>query len=86
MLPVGSRDRLSTAPPGKTIRVEWLPAEAPELNPAERDWGHTTYGNLANFAPADLDHLEGAVYTSLLSTRRRRQVLAPFFRGAGLDL
>jgi transposase len=54
------------APHRKTICVGWLPAYAPELNPAEHVWNHTTYSDLANFAPAALDHLEGAVSKSLL--------------------
>ena len=69
-----------------TIRVEWLPAYAPDLNPAEHVWGHTKYGDLANFAPVDLDHLEGAVVTSLTRKRGHRRLLASFFRAAGLEL
>jgi hypothetical protein len=69
-----------------TIRVEWLPAYAPELNPAEQVWGHTKCGDLANFAPVDLDHLEAAVVSSLTRKRGHRQLLASFFRAAGLDL
>ncbi len=69
-----------------TIQVEWLPAYAPELNPVEHIWSHTKHGDLANFAPADLDRLEGAVLTSLIRKRAQRQLLAAFFRGAGLKL
>jgi len=68
------------------IVVEWLPAYAPDCNPAEHIWGHTKYGDLANFAPADLDHLEGAVVTSFTATRGHRPLLAAFFRAAGLEL
>lgn len=68
------------------IRLDWLPAYAPDLNPAEHVWGHTKYGDLANFAPADVDHLEGAVVASFTHTRGHRQLLAAFFRAAGLDL
>jgi transposase len=70
----------------ETIRVEWLPPYAPDLNPAEHIWSHTKHGDLANFTPADLDHLEGAVVTSLARKRTQRQLLAAFFHGAGLDL
>jgi len=68
------------------IVVEWLPAYAPDCNPAEQVWGHTKYGDLANFAPADLDHLEGTVFTSFTHTRGRRALLAAFFRAAGLRI
>lgn len=70
----------------RRIVVEWLPAYAPDLNPAEQVWGHTKYGDLANFAPADLDHLQGAVVRSLARTRGHRHLLAAFFRAAGLEL
>jgi len=70
----------------QATRVEWLPPYAPDLNPAEHVWGHTKYGDLANFAPTDLDDLEGAVLTSLLRKRRHRRLLASFFRGARLEL
>lgn len=68
------------------IVVEWLPAYAPDCNPVEQIWGHTKYGDLANFAPADLDHLAGAVVTSFTATRGHRPYLAAFFRAAGLEL
>lgn len=70
----------------KTIWVEWLPPYAPDLNPAEHIWSHTKHGDLANFAPADLDHLEEAVLTSLVRKRGQRELLAACFRGAGLEL
>jgi transposase len=66
--------------------VEWLPAYAPELNPVERVWSHTKYGDLANFAPDTLDTLEGAVVNSLVQTRSQRALLAAFVRAAGLVL
>lgn len=70
----------------ETIRVEWLPAYAPDLNPVEHVWGHTKHSALANFAPADLDHLETAVVTALRQKRGQRWLLEAFFRTAGLDL
>lgn len=71
---------------GRAIGVEWLPAYAPELNPVEHVWGHAKYGDLANFAPVDLDDLEAAVVTSLAHKREQRDLLAAFFRAAGLEL
>ncbi len=68
------------------IVVEWLPAYAPDCNPAEHVWGHTKYGDLANFAPADLDHLEGALVTSFTDTRGERALLAAFFQAAGVRI
>lgn len=76
------RDWLAARAP--RLVVEWLPAYAPDCNPAEHVWGHTKYGDLANFTPADLDHLEGALVTSFTETRGERSLLAAFFRAAGV--
>ena len=70
----------------RRIVVEWLPSYAPDLNPVEHVWGHTKYGDLANFAPANLPALEHAVLTSLVRTRGQRYLLAAFFRAARLEL
>jgi len=66
--------------------VEWLPAYAPDCNPVEAVWSHAKYGDLANFAPADLDHLEGAVLGSFTRTRGHRPLLAACFRAADLRI
>lgn len=68
------------------LLVEWLPAYAPDGNPAEHVWGHTKYGALANFTPADLAQLEGTLVTSLTATRSKRGLLAAFFRAAGVRI
>jgi transposase len=78
------RDWLAARAP--QVVVEWLPAYAPDCNPAEHVWGHTKYADLANFAPADLDHLEGALVRSFAATRGERALLAAFFRAAGLRI
>jgi transposase len=51
-------------------RVEWLPPYAPDLNPVEHVWGHTKYGDLANFCPDNIDVLQAAVVTSLAKKSR----------------
>jgi transposase len=68
------------------IVVEWLSAYAPECNPVEAVWSHAKYGDLANFAPADLEHLAGAVLGSFTRTRGTRPLLAAFFRAADLRI
>lgn len=70
----------------RRIVVEWLPPYAPDLNPVEHVWGHTKYADLANFAPADLAALDGALLGALTHTRGRRALLASFFAAAGLAL
>ena len=65
---------------------EWLPAYAPELNPVEHVWNHTKYGELANFLPDDLLHLNVAVQWSLIGKERNQRALHACFRGAQLSL
>lgn len=47
------------------LRVEWLPAYSPDLNPVEAVWNHTKYADLANFIPDHVDHLFDEVGNSL---------------------
>lgn len=39
------------------LHVEWLPAYARELNPAEQIWNHAKHTDLANFVPDHIVHL-----------------------------
>lgn len=68
------------------VVVEWLPPYAPDLNPVEPVWSHTKYGDLANFAPDDLDRLDAAVTTSLAGARGEQPLLRAFFRAVELAL
>ncbi|MFZ4636580.1 MAG: transposase [Pirellulales bacterium] len=52
---------------GPRLEVEWLPPYAPELNPTEHVWGHTTTGDLANFIPDEVFHLGRKVAARLSS-------------------
>lgn len=70
----------------RRICVEWLPSYAPELNPVEQVWTHTKYGDLANFAPHDIGHLDGAVRRSIRSKRRNQALLLSFVRHTGLSV
>jgi transposase len=68
------------------IRVEWLPAYAPELNPAEQVWNHAKYSDLANFIPEDCDDLHRQVDLSLEGQCRQSNLLRSFFKTARLAL
>ena len=68
------------------IDLEWLPSYAPELNPDEQVWNHTKYGELANFCPDDLDHLEVAVDVAMRAKAHESSLLRSFFKLAGLKL
>ena len=71
---------------GTRIPVEFWPAYAPELNGVEQCWGHTTYGEMANFIPRDVDDLAQEVAHALLAKHRRPDLLRAFFQHAQLRL
>ena len=71
---------------GDRFWFEWLPAYAPELNPVDKMWSHTKYGDLANYIPEDLFALEGAFLDCLWSTRSRPALLRSFFDAAELPI
>jgi transposase len=71
---------------GSHIHVEFLPAYAPELNVVEHCWGHTKYGEMANFIPHDVHALAQEVAHSLLAKHRRPDLLHAFFQHAQLRL
>jgi transposase len=68
------------------LQVEWLPAYAPDLNPAEQLWNHAKYADLANFVPDDINHLGRRVGLSLYYHSRRPTLLRSFFKTAKLRL
>jgi len=70
----------------RRVRIEWLPAYAPELNPDELVWNRTKYTDLANFCPKNLTDLAQAVRHSLVQTKDRQSLLRSFFEHAGLRL
>ena len=70
----------------KRLRVEWLPAYAPELNPDEQVWNRAKYTDLANFIPDDVEHLGHALADSLRQTRSQQTLLRSFFKHAQLPL
>jgi transposase len=67
------------------LRVERLPAYAPELNPVEYLWNHTKYGQLANYAAADVAALSDVVNGRLEAVRNDRQHMASYFAKAMPD-
>jgi putative transposase len=68
----------------KWLRVEWLPAYAPDLNPTELVWGHAKRGDLANQRVEDLEDVADALRREL---RRVTPSLGfAFLRHTGLCL
>lgn len=70
----------------RKIRVEYLPAYAPELNPTEQVWNHAKYSDLLSATPDDVDELANLVGGSLWRQRGESQLLRSFFRTARLPL
>jgi transposase len=68
------------------VRVEWLPAYAPELNPTEQVWNHTKYSDLANFIPKDRADLYAHVDESISAQSTQSSLLRSFFTTAKLKL
>lgn len=66
------------------LRVERLPAHAPELNPLEGLWGNLKGCELANFLPDDLGQLAHQVRKGVQRVRRRKQLPFGFFEPAQL--
>jgi transposase len=70
---------------GTKVRIEWLPAYAPDLNPVEPVWSHTKYAELANYIPDDVDTLAVEVAESLERTAESQSLLRSFFHCAELN-
>ncbi len=71
---------------GKRIQIEWLPAYAPELNPAEQVWKRAKYDHMGNFIPEDIFELGGEICRSIRDTRSSQSLLKSFFEHAELKL
>jgi transposase len=68
------------------VEVHWLPAYAPELNPVEQVWQRAKHADLANFVPAQAEHLRREVEASLVRTRGQQANLRSCFAYARLKL
>jgi transposase len=71
---------------GRRVCVEWLPAYAPDLNPAEQIWNHAKYSDLANFAPDDIVHLARRVGLSFYGQSQAPDLLWSFFQTTRLHV
>ena len=71
---------------GRRVRIEWLPAYAPELNPVEQVWSHTKHSNLANYIPDNTLQLGRNVAASLRKKQTNQTLLKSFFQHAKLRI
>lgn len=68
------------------LRLERLPAYAPDLNPDEGVWRHLKHVELRNTCCRDLPHLRQELTRATKRLRRRPHVLRACIRHAGYDL
>jgi transposase len=66
------------------IRLERLPAYAPELNPGEGLWAHLKGVELRNLCCFNLPHLRAELRDAVKRVRRKPRILQGCFQGAGL--
>jgi transposase len=66
------------------LRVEWLPAYAPELNPVEQLWAHLDATTLPNTPAEDLDRLSRGVRSGVRRVNRRTTIGQAFLSHTGL--
>jgi transposase len=67
------------------VRVERLPAYAPDLNPVEWLWRHLKEVELRNLTCLDLDQLHLEFHLALGRLRQKPRLAPSFFQGAGLS-
>jgi transposase len=68
------------------IVVADFPGYVPELNPDEAVWGWTKYGQSANLAAEDTDHLWDHIVERLIELKYQPHLLASFIRQTKLPL
>jgi len=68
----------------KRLRLERLPPYSPDLNPVEAVWSWLKYGQLTNFVPADVGHLEGRALDHLIKLKCEPGLLRRIWAGSGL--
>jgi transposase len=68
------------------LRLEPLPAYAPDLNPVEWLWRHLKEVEMANLTCLDLEELHQELHLALGRVRGKPWLAPTFFEGAGLSL
>lgn len=69
---------------GGTIQLEFLPADAPELNPVAYLWGYCKQHELPHLCPKDFGQLSCAARKALGRMRRRPTLVESFWKQAEL--
>ena len=68
------------------MRVERLPAYAPDLNPVEALWQHLKHVELRNVVCLDLEELHLQLHSAIARLRQKPHLIWSFFQEAGLPL
>lgn len=68
------------------LKLEFLPAYAPELNPAEQIFNYGKNREMANFCPADFGELRSFARRSFRRMQRRPALITAFWQQAELAL
>ena len=68
----------------RRLRLERLPAYAPDLNPVEAVWSWLKWGRLANFVPDDLDELDDWVIEYLVALKYDPKLLRALWKRSDL--
>ena len=68
------------------VRVERLPAYAPDLNPVEWLWRHLKEVELRNLTCLDLEQLHLEFHLALGRVRQKLRLVKSFFEGAELTV
>jgi transposase len=66
------------------LHLERLPAYAPDLNPVEMLWSHVKYGQMANFVPRHVKHLDQVVQQHLDRAARDPTLIRSLWAGSKL--
>ena len=70
---------------GRGVRVERLPAYAPDLNPVEGAWQHLKHVEMRNLTALDLEELHLDLHLAIGRLRQKPRLICSFFAGAGLE-
>lgn len=66
------------------LHLERLPAYAPDHNPVEMVWAHLKHGQMANFVPRHVHHLDRVVRGHLTELGRRPGLIRALWDGSKL--
>lgn len=66
------------------LHLERLPAYAPDLNPVEQVWSYLKHGQLANFVPRHVQHMDEVVRSHLHTLAQTSTILKQLWKGSKL--